>query len=358
MKKMKKFVAFVLCLAMILALAGCGGSSAYGNTSSSAAPAASSTAPAVDIKEDAIILRLANDVTEDHPKGQALIKFKEYVEKESNGALTIEMYWNNVLGGAAAYSDQLINGSIEMAIAGTELSERIPAIAAFEAPFLFKDWAAVQKFTDSDYAAHLFDELPQQHGIRVMSYVPQGFREIASNKEIRSMADFNGLRLRVPQINLYIAMGEDLGANPISMALTELYTAIEQDTVDALENTWAYLNSAKYYEVTKYLIETNHNFCLQLFFMNENTWNSLDPAYQEILTKGAAQFEADCYQFFQENESVARENIEAHGVEVITPDDAFRADIAASQTTSYDALYSTYPGTDKVIAEIRNIIGG
>jgi tripartite ATP-independent transporter DctP family solute receptor len=351
---MKKMVAIGLLVFVILVFTGCTKNSAYGNASISAGTG--DTVQAVTIKKDAVVLKLAYDVADDHPKAFALFDMKKYVEEKSNGSMTFEMYPNNSLGAEAAVGDLIINGSIDMGIVGSVYAERIPRTTMCDTPFLFSDWNDVKKFLDSDFGRNFYANTPADHGIRQIGFNPQGFREIMSNKPVRKMDDFKGLRLRVPQVNLYIAMGTDLGTSPISMALTELYTAIEQNAVDALENTWSYLNSAKYYEVTKYLIETNHNFSLMSLFMNEKSFQRLSPDNQKIILGSGKVFQDQCFVYYQNYEKEARDNITSHGVEIITPDAKFRQDIVASMKTSYQLMFTQYPGSQEVVNQIRAIL--
>lgn len=354
-KTMKSAIALLLCVCMAFSLVACGGAA---SSAAPAAPAQSGSAAPAAPAEETFTLRLASDVAEDHPKAKALMDFEKYVEETSGGTLQIELFHNAALGDANAYTESVVNGAVEMASMGSELAQRAPVTAAFEAPFAFADWKAIENAVYSDYGANLLSDLPDTVGIRFLGYIPQGFRVIMSNKPLNSMEDLSGMRLRVPQIALYLAIGEGLGTNPIGMALSELYTAIEQDAVDGLENTYSYLASAKYYEVTQYLLESNHNFVMHAVYINEKVWDKLSENQQQILLDGGALCQEKAFEYFQAFEKTAKEEITNGGVTIITPDEAFRQQLVDSQVEAMKVFYETYAGTEQIVAELMKAAEG
>ena len=105
-----------------------------------------------------------------------------------------------------------------------------------------------------------------------MGYGPVAFRVISSNFPIKSMEDFKGMRLRVPNIPMYIKMAENLGANAIAMSISELFTGLEQKVVDGQENPYNVIIANKFYEVQPYILDSRHNFTAHGWYANKSLW--------------------------------------------------------------------------------------
>ena len=346
-KNMKKslFVVLVICLAFTA----CSKSS---SSSSGSAPAAAATS-AVPAP---IVIRLPTDVAIDSNKAEVVRSFKSYVEDKSGGRISVEVYYSSVLGGPNEYTESLIEGSVQMAAIGTELAQRAPATAVFELPFLFSDWEQVKKVVASDFGKNFYNDFPAKYGLRATGYLPLGFRVVMSNKALAKMDDFRRLRLRVPQIELYITLGTSFGASPISMALAELYTGLEQGAVDGLELPYAYLTANKYYEVLKHVLITNHIFAMHNLYINEKFYQSLSPDLQQIIMDGGRHMQEIAFQLTEQSEKDVVEELKKEGVAIITPDANYRKQLVDAQQDTVKVFFRLYPDTEEPISQIRKII--
>ncbi len=347
----KSSLMFILILCVLLILTGC--TSAYNK------PADTPSQPAgeekVEIQKDAVKIKIANNVADDHPQSVVLANFGKLLEEKSNGRFDVEIYNNNLLGTAEVYTDSMIKGTVEMGLPGTILAQYYPLDATMSCPFLIRDWDHFMKVIENGILNDAYSNMPEKVGLRYLGEIPSGFRVVASTKPVKKFEDFKGLRLRMPNIPVYLEVGKALGTNTISMALNEVYTGLEQGAVDACENTYATLYTSKYHEVAPYIIETNHIFNTLGFIVNEKFWQGLseedrtliNECVQTAIEKGWADIQALEKQF--------KENMKAEGGEIFTPDEAFREKIVNSQEKAKQVFWESYPGTKEFNEKIMNL---
>ena len=175
--------------------------------------------------------------------------------------------------------------------------------------------------------------------MHVASWMTMGFRETTSNKPIHSLADFNGLRIRTQSNEIHQAIFNALGASATIINFSELYTAMEQGTVDAQENPYVNINSNAYYEVQDYLVETNHVFQLAALLVSDSTYNKLTDEQKEWVDQAAA-YAADVEWEATEadNEAAKQACIEA-GMTFVEMD---HDELLAATESVYDAYKDQY----------------
>jgi TRAP-type C4-dicarboxylate transport system substrate-binding protein len=150
-------------------------------------------------------------------------------------------------------------------------------------------------------------------------------RHLTANKPVNKPEDVKGLKLRVPEVPLYLEMARAWGANPTPMAFAELYLALKQGTVDAQENPIPTINSGKFYEVQKYLILTGHIMVPQFHAISDKLWKSLSPGDQKILQDAVDEGIAFSNDLLIKQEQSLVDEFKKKGMTVITPDvEAFR----------------------------------
>ena len=336
---------FGVCLAFIACNKG-------GKGEASGEPKAATAAPAAA----PIILRIANDMAITHPKSQGIEAFAAYINEHSNGRIKAEAYHDGVLGGPNEYLEAVIAGTIQAATIGTEFEPRAPITVSWEVPFLFPSWDHVKKVAYSDFAAHLYDNFPKDHNVRAVGWIPQGRRLMMMNRPVRSMADFHGLRLRVPQIDLYLNVGRNLGASPIAVPLVELYSALEQRIVDGFELPHGNMVTGRYYEVLDYLLLTEHITAFHNMYMNEPFFQSLGPDLQKVVLDAGRYMTDQTFKFVMDFEKDALDFLAKQGMTIITPSEAFRKDLVASQMETRKLLFAKYPIVEETVKQFQKIM--
>src|SRR5690625_3466494 len=174
-------------------------------------------------------IKIANFYADDHAVNIALNeKFKTIVEEESNGSLEVEVYSNSQLGGEEQMWDSVKNGTLEMAEIGVVMESEVPMIGILTLPFLFESYDHAQKVLQGSVGDQIGEQLEEKASIEFLGYGINGFRSFSSNKPIEKMEDFKGYRLRSANIPQLLQMSEDLGATVTPMAISEIFTGLEQ----------------------------------------------------------------------------------------------------------------------------------
>lgn len=341
-KQVKSIVIMILVFSLVLSLAGCSGGS---NKPGSATPDGSQAA--------AVKIRIASDLADSAPKSVALRQFEKDVEEASNGAIQVDVFTNNSLGTENQFTDALVNGSVEMASPGTGFAARFHPFAAFDSPNLFSSWDDVRKGLSSDFAKSVFNDMPAQTGVRFLAFTPIGFRDFATVKPVNTLADFKDKKMRAPNISMYLKMTENLGASPVVYSLGELLPALEQKACDGLELPIGTIESSKYYEVAKYVLDTKHMMTIQALMINEKFWQSLSKENQDIIAEAAAKYQANVIDYYEEFEKNALKSMADNGAIVTEPTASFMNDFAAAESNIEDVIESQHPGSKAVIQGIR-----
>ncbi|MDO4776189.1 MAG: TRAP transporter substrate-binding protein [Cardiobacteriaceae bacterium] len=257
-------------------------------------------------------------------------KFQELLKEKSGGELDLALFPDSSLGNAQAMISSVRSGTLDIEMSGspnfTGLASRLNVI---DIPFMFRNREHAYRVLDGEIGADLADDLESQ-GLKVLAWWEVGFRAISNSKHpVNKPEDVKGIKIRTNQNPMYIKAFEILGANPVPMPLSELYTALETKTVDAQEHPVGILYSVKLYEVQKYLSLTNHGYTPLLVVMNKAKFDGLPAAQQQALL--AAAKEAGDYQrqLNAEKENGMIAEMEKEGLEVIRELDVapFRAAI-------------------------------
>ena len=280
---MKKFLALLLALTMVFALAACGATPATSTTTTEKAPETTSELPSYTIK-------FATGSTADleNPQNVGTYKFEELVEERSNGRIQVECYINSTLGDVTTIVEQVQMGAIEMCdVENGTMANFVQECALWNLPYLFTSLEEVHKIQESDIGKNIQAQFPEI-GIIHLAFNDGGFRYFTNNtREIASAADFKGLKFRVMNDSLYVSMMEALGASATIIAFAELYTALQQGTVDGQENPLDLIYAQNYFEVQKYLSLSEHLYYPRQHMANLSWFESLPKEDQELIAQAA-----------------------------------------------------------------------
>ncbi|MFD1199883.1 TRAP transporter substrate-binding protein [Brucella gallinifaecis] len=237
-----------------------------------------------------VTLRLGHAVFESHPNHDTAVRFKEAVERISNGDVKIEIFPSRQLGDVKELMEGVELGTIDMAVnSSSALATMIPSINALQLPGIIPDYEGFAKLALSDSARAIMDKT-EDHGMIVLGLYDGGQRHFLSiGKPVESLADLKGLKTRVPPTPLFIDIWKTLGTNPTPMAYGEVYSALETGALDAVEINLSSIDSEKYYEVAKGVTLTGHYFWPSLLLINKDTFETLEPAQQKAMRDAATE---------------------------------------------------------------------
>ncbi|MDR3087322.1 MAG: DctP family TRAP transporter solute-binding subunit [Azoarcus sp.] len=215
--------------------------------------------------------------------------FAREVREKSNGAIEIKVFPSSQLGTQKELIEALVRGTVDITLTGTaELGSFLPQITLFDMPFLFRDRKHAYKALDTvgmDIAKPL-----EERGLKMLGYMENGIRHLTNNvRPIRTPADMKGLKIRVMNNTVYIEMMKAFGAVPVQMSLTELYSAMQQGTIDGQENPGAHIYTKRFYEVQRYASLTGHTYAAEPILISMSTWRKLTPSQQTIIQNAAVE---------------------------------------------------------------------
>ena len=264
---MKKLLAILLCLAMVFTFAACGGSSDSGSDSGDSA---------ADTGE-VITIKLAGTVTEDHPITKSEYKFAELLEEKSGGTMVVEVYPNCQLGSNRELYESMQNGSIQMAEAGAVILANFTDKFKFaQLPFLFNSPESFQAFFYGETGQQMVADIEEETGFKILGCFENGMQALTNSKRaVTTPDDRKGLKIRTQENDILLQIYTQLGASPMPMAFTELFTGMQQGTVDGQVNPILIAYTGKYDEVQDYCTAINAVYDVASVSINSDFYNSL-----------------------------------------------------------------------------------
>lgn len=322
---MKKVLTALLSAAILLTVAGCGSSS---STAPAQAPAPSNapSSPASEAAKTSYPKLNLNMSCSGADLGIDVIAGKhmaEYVAKESGGNIKITVYPNAQLaGGSQAKTPELLaaGGGYELAFcSGANLSSLSELFQTHQLPFLFASYdeaSAMLDGTGGAYYAKLLDE----KGIFFIGGMHNGLRHLTNSKRpIKTPADLAGLKIRIPSGEVGMQTFTAFGADPVAMNYSEVYTALQQKTIDGQENGYQTAGSANLHEVQKYVTEWAWQYDGWFLLANKKSWEGFDDATRELLLKaGKEALDFGRSTIVEEDAKYKKAFIDA-GVEIFVP---------------------------------------
>jgi tripartite ATP-independent transporter DctP family solute receptor len=268
---------------------------------------------------DTMVVRWGESLAANHPQVIMAERVAKEVKEKTNGRIDIQVFPNSQLGSGKEMVEMVSSGALQMVTEGAgAVSAFLPALSVIEAPYLWRDPAHMSKLAGSPFYAKLNDDLVAKRGMRMLNVTYYGKRHLTTgNKAVKSPADMSGFKVRVPPVDVFRSMAEAWGARATPIAFGELYLALSQGVVDGQENPLPTIESAKLYEVQKYLVLTGHILTPRIVIANEAFLKSLAPADRTILQNALAAGEAWQNKELQSQEATLVNTLKGHGMTVI-----------------------------------------
>jgi tripartite ATP-independent transporter DctP family solute receptor len=234
-----------------------------------------------------VTLKLGHIADPQNPYAQGAQKFADLVAEKSGGTIKVEVYPSSQLGNQRDLVEGLTLGTLDLTMTSTAvLGNFHPQVAVFDLPFIFRDREHAFKALDT-VGMEISKDL-EEKGMKVLAFYENGVRNMTNNiRPIRVPEDMKGLKIRVMEQPIYIAMMKALGANPTPMAFGELFTALQKGVVDGQENPAAHIYTKRFFEVQKYISLTEHTYSAEPLVVSMITWNKLTPEQQTIIQEAA-----------------------------------------------------------------------
>jgi tripartite ATP-independent transporter DctP family solute receptor len=272
--------------------------------------------------------KYANNLTLQHPMNIRAQEAVARIKEKTGGRVDIQIFPNSQLGSDTDTLGQLRAGAVEFfTLSGLILSTLVPSASINGIGFAFKDYGQVWPAMDGALGSFVRADIAKRGLYAFARQWDNGYRQITSStKPIRTPEDLNGFKIRVPVSPLWTGLFTAFGASPTAINFNEVYSALQTHIVDGQENPLAIIDTAKLYEVQKYLSVTNHMWDGFWFLANRRAWDALPADARPIVE---AEFNASA---LAERDDVAKLNatlqgsLKGHGMEFIDTDPAaFRA---------------------------------
>lgn len=357
-------ISVLLTAAMVCSMTACGGNNAGSEPQkgTQAKQEESENKESVENQEAAkqetdgkpIKIQIGYEMNPGEPMDIACQKWKELIEEKSGGTMVAELFPSSQLGSKDDLMDQMIAGEavITTGSAASFADRGAPDMGITFGPYMFENWDQLDKLLASDWWAEQCGLL-ENNGIKVLTSWHFGERHTMTTKPVNSAADFKGMKIRVPENKIQVEGFAILGAAPIPMALGEVYTSLQQGTIDGLENPLSTLYAGKYQEVAKYLILDGHIKDFTSWACGSAFFDSLTAEQQEILVSSAVEAGALNNQISDQSHQEALENMKNEGVTVVEPD---FEDLRNATKGFYELDYFKKIWSDGLYEKVQEII--
>ncbi|CAM2975021.1 TRAP transporter substrate-binding protein [Glaesserella parasuis] len=263
-------------------------------------------------------LRFGYEAPRSDTQHTAAKKFNDLLKEKSKGEIKLSLFPDSTLGNAQTMIGAVRGGTIDIEMSGSpNFSGLEPKLNVIDIPFIFKNREHAYAVLDGEIGQGLLKDLEAQ-GLKGLAFWEVGFRSFTNSKHpVKSPEDIKGLKVRTNQNPMYIQAFSLLGANPVPMPLSELYTALETRAVDAQEHPIGIFWSAKLYEVQKHLSLTNHGYTPLIVVMNKAKFDSFSPELQQAILDAAKEAGNYQRQLNLENEKEIIAKLQKAGIQVI-----------------------------------------
>lgn len=264
---------------------------AYGLRKFLAACIVSHMAAGVAMAQDTT-LKLGHLANEQNAWHKAAVKFGEELATLTDGRIAVEVYPNESLGKEIDLINGMQLGTVDMTITGESLQNWAPMAALLAVPYAYASTEHMDEVASGEIGDQIKAQIVEKAQIRPIAYFARGPRNLTSNRAIASPEDLEGLKMRVPNVPLFVDVWKALGAAPTPMAFSEVFTSLQNGTIGAQENPLALIRSANFDEVQSHVNLTQHVRSWIYLTISESTWQSLSPEDQANVLEAAKRAQA------------------------------------------------------------------
>ncbi|ESR27032.1 TRAP transporter substrate-binding protein [Lutibaculum baratangense] len=265
-------------------------------------------------------LKLGHLANEQNSWHKAAVKFGEELSALTDGRIAVEVYPNESLGSEMDLINGMQLGTADMTITGESLQNWAPKAALLAIPYAYQSLEEMDEVASGEIGDEIEQQIIETAQIRPIAYFARGPRNLTSNRPITSPDELNGLKLRVPNVPLFVGVWGALGAQPTPMAFSEVFTSLQNRTIDAQENPLALINSANFAEVQSHVNLTEHVRSWIYLTISEMAWDQLSEEDQQAVMEAAKRAQEYEREVFLEDEEALRTTLQEKGMEFVEVD--------------------------------------
>jgi tripartite ATP-independent transporter DctP family solute receptor len=306
-------------------------------------------------------VRVSNGVNQDHPVGNGLAKMAACTTERSGGKMKVVGFWGGALGGDLQATQALRSGTQEMVVTSTSpLVGILPDLGVFDLPFLFANEKEADAVLDGEFGKFISDKMPAL-GLVNLAYWENGFRNATnSRRPITKWEDFQGVKMRVMQNNIFLDTFKNMGANAVPMAFGEVFTALETRAIDGQENPFVTIDTSKFHEVQKYLSVTRHAYTPFMVLISKKIWDGYSADEQKALAECSIQGRDEQRRVSRELSAKSLDALRTKGMEVneLTPDQQARMREQAREIYAKHGATIGQDTVDRMLAALDKVRKG
>lgn len=277
--------------------------------------ACSSTLYAADIT-----LKLGHLANEENSWHKGALKFAEEVKALTNGKVEVKVFPNDALGKEMDLVNGMQLGTADMTITGESLQNWAPKAALLAIPYAFKDIAAMDKAVNGPLGEEIAKEITEKAKVIPLAYFARGARYLTTNKPIKTVDDAKGLKMRVPNVPVFVQFWRGVGAQPTPMAFGEVFTSLQTGVIEAQENPLALIKSASFFEVQKFVNRTEHVRSWIYLAIGEKSFNKLSADQKKAVQEAAKRAQEYERQIMLADEQKLESELKAKGMTFVDTD--------------------------------------
>ena len=289
--------------------------------------------------------------SDDYPTVAAVKHMSELLDKRSNGKYKIKVFNKSALGSEKETLDQVKIGALEMnRVNISALNSICPKTLVPTMPFLFDSIAHMRKSLDGPIGEEILKGC-EHEGLVGLAFYDSGARSIYAKKPVKTLADAKGLKIRVQQSDLWVALVSAMGANATPMPAGEVFTALKTGLIDAAENNIPSYDGFKHYEAVKFYSRTEHSMAPEMLVMSKAVYDKLPKADQDLFRAAAKESVAFQRKKWDEQEAKSLEVVTKGGAQIIA--DVDKASFRAAMTPVYTKFIST-PDLQRLVKAVQD----
>lgn len=324
---MKKLILSVFLVGVLVVLGACGSNSDTKVTTS--APGSSS---------ESIVLKFGHHLAENHTLGQQAELFAKLIEEKTDGRISVDVYANGQIGDQRDLIEGLKIGTVDMSLGDTAVvSNYYTPLGILDLPQMFGSMEEGMEIVQGELGDVIKEEIEQEIGIKTLVIEPVGYRftVLGKGKNVGSLDEFNGLKLRTLESPQIVETFKELGVQTVALPTGEALSAMETGVVDGMESNAEFLSTINIWDLGKYIVETNHNLTFETINISKATWEKLSAEDQKLIEETIDET-IDVY--FEESLKMnveARELMEEKGMETLDVDVSEMNGISEKVTEDY-----------------------
>lgn len=267
-------------------------------------------------------LKLGHLANEQDPWHKACLKFAEETARLTNGEVEIKVFPNEQLGKETDLIKGIQLGTVDFTITGESLQNWAPSAALLAVPYAIKDLGHMDKVVNGKVGQEIAADIEAKTQLRPLAFFPRGPRNLTSNRPIRTPDELNGLKIRVPNVPLFVSFWQALGAKPTPMAFSEVFTSLQNGTIEAQENPLALIKSASFNEVQKHVNLTEHVVSWIYLAGSSKKLDKMPKAHRDAIMAAAKTAGAYERELFVADEKNLADELKAKGMTFVEADKA------------------------------------